>query len=50
MKAGQYEAIYGNMPPFGRGRAGRLVPLGEASTARSRVRRRDDVDVPVPAG
>jgi hypothetical protein len=36
--AGQYEAIYGNMPPFGLGRAGRLLPLSEASTARLRVR------------
>jgi len=48
--AGQYEAIYGNMPPFGLGRAGRLVPLREASTARLRIRRRDDVGGPVSAG
>jgi hypothetical protein len=41
--AGQYEAIYGNMPPFGLGRAGRLVPLAEAGSARLRIRRRDDV-------
>jgi hypothetical protein len=35
--AGQYEAIYGNMPPHGLGKAGRLVPLSQASTARGRV-------------
>src|SRR5947209_5278373 len=27
VRAGQYEAIYGNMPPHGLGKAGRLVPL-----------------------
>jgi hypothetical protein len=36
--AGQYEAIYGNMPPRGLGKAGRLVPASEASTARLRLR------------
>jgi hypothetical protein len=34
--AGEYEAIYGNMPPFGLGKAGRLVPLGESSRASQR--------------
>jgi hypothetical protein len=38
VKAGQYEAIYGNMPPHGLGKAGRVVPLSEASSARSRLR------------
>ncbi len=38
VRAGEYEAIYGNMPPFGLGRAGRLVPLAEAKTARDRFR------------
>jgi hypothetical protein len=37
VKAGQYEAVYGNMPPHGLGKAGRLVPLSEASSARSRI-------------
>ena len=36
--AGEYEAIYGNMPPFGLGKAGRLVPLAEGRTARERFR------------
>jgi hypothetical protein len=37
VKAGQYEAIYGNMPPHGLGKAGRLVPLSASSSARERV-------------
>jgi len=38
VRAGEYEAIYGNMPPFGLGRAGRLVPLAEGKSARERFR------------
>lgn len=38
VQAGQYEAIYGNMPPRGLGKAGRLVPASEASNARLRLR------------
>ena len=37
IKAGQYEAIYGNMPPHGLGKAGRLVPTSESSSARGRI-------------
>ena len=37
VKAGQYEAIYGNMPPIGLGKAGRLVPVAEARSARERI-------------
>jgi hypothetical protein len=37
VKAGQYEAVYGNMPPHGLGKAGRLVAVAEASTARGRL-------------
>jgi hypothetical protein len=37
VKAGQYEAIYGNMPPRGLGKAGRLVPMSESSSARARI-------------
>src|SRR5690348_11520995 len=37
VEAGHYEAIYGNMPPHGLGKAGRLVPLSEASSARARA-------------
>ena len=38
VRAGEYEAIYGNMPPFGLGKAARLVPLADAKTARDRFR------------
>jgi hypothetical protein len=38
VRAGEYEAIYGNMPPFGLGKASRLVPLADAKTARDRFR------------
>lgn len=37
VKAGQYEAVYGNMAPRGLGKAGRLVPVSEASSARERI-------------
>ena len=37
VQAGQYEAVYGNMPPHGLGKAGRLVPVSEASSARERL-------------
>ena len=41
VRAGEYEAIYNNMPPTGLAQAGRLVPIGEGSTARLRVRARE---------
>jgi len=37
VKAGQYEAIYGNMRPIGLGKAGRLVTVAESRGARERV-------------
>jgi Domain of unknown function (DUF4188) len=37
VKAGQYEAVYGNMPAHGLGKAGRLHPASESSTARARL-------------
>jgi hypothetical protein len=37
VKAGQSEAVYGNMPAHGLGKAGRLLPVSESSSARSRV-------------
>ena len=37
VKAGEYEAVYGNMPPHGLGKAGRLVPMSDASRARERI-------------
>ena len=39
VRAGEYEAIYGNMPPFGLGRATDLVPLASDATARRRLRK-----------
>ncbi len=38
VRAGEYEAVYGNMPARGLGKAGRLVPAAEASRARTRVK------------
>lgn len=38
VRDGEYEAIYGNMPPKGLGKATRLVRVGESSSARSRIR------------
>ena len=38
VRAGEYEAIYGNMPPHGLGKAGRLVPVSESSAARERLK------------
>ena len=38
VRAGEYEAVYGNMPPHGLGKAGRLLPAAEASTARGRLK------------
>ncbi|MGB9345831.1 MAG: hypothetical protein WCA90_07340 [Ilumatobacteraceae bacterium] len=39
VRAGEWEAVYGNMPPIGLGEATALVPLAESSTARLRVRK-----------
>ena len=38
VRAGEYEAIYGNMPPFGLGKAGSVAPLNGMS-ARDRLAR-----------
>src|SRR5436309_13610576 len=38
VKAGHYEAMYGNTPPHGLGKAGHLVPVNESSSARSRLK------------
>jgi hypothetical protein len=38
VRAGEYEAVYGNMPPFGLGKVGRLVPVSESSSARERLK------------
>ena len=39
VRAGEYEAVYGNMPPTGLGKVGDLVPA-EGSSARGRLRAR----------
>jgi hypothetical protein len=38
VRAGEYEAIYGNMPPRGLAKASELVPLSADTTARKRLR------------
>jgi hypothetical protein len=38
VRAGEYEAVYGNMPPTGLGKAASLVPLADAKGARQRLR------------
>ena len=38
VRDGEYEAVYGNMPPKGLGRATERVPISKASTARNRLR------------
>ena len=38
VRAGEYEAIYGNMPPHGLGKATKLVPLAESMSARQRLK------------
>jgi len=38
VRAGEYEAIYNNMPPHGLGKAGRMVPLAGSVGARQRIK------------
>jgi hypothetical protein len=39
VRAGEYEAIYSGMPPFGLGKVGPLVPaIGKRESARGRMR------------
>jgi len=38
VRNGEHEAIYGNMPPHGLGKASSLLSLAEASSARNRLR------------
>lgn len=48
---GQYEAIYNNMPAFGLGKAGKLVPAsGYRSTAAGRLAGQETPSAPVEAG
>jgi hypothetical protein len=46
VRAGEYEAIYSGMPPYGLGAAGRLVPAsGHAESARGRMGHRSHEQV-----
>ena len=38
VRAGEYEAIYGNMPPHGLGKAASLVPVADSVSARQRIK------------
>jgi hypothetical protein len=38
VRAGEYEAVYGNMPPHGLGKATTLVPVAESVGARQRLK------------
>jgi hypothetical protein len=40
VRDGEYEAVYGNMPPHGLAKASEVVPINADSRARSRLRRR----------
>ena len=47
VRAGAYEAVYNNMPPFGLGRAGALVPAaGRMASAKGRMGESDGSDQP----
>jgi hypothetical protein len=38
VRAGEYEAVYANMPPFGLAKAGAVAPLDAESRARTRLK------------
>ncbi|MGI9622669.1 MAG: DUF4188 domain-containing protein [Acidimicrobiales bacterium] len=38
VRAGEYEAVYGNMPPFGLAKASNAVPVAESVGARERLK------------
>ncbi len=40
VRAGEYEAVYGNMPPIGLAKAASMVPLAQARSARQRLKHR----------
>ncbi len=43
VKAGAFECVYANMPPFGLAQAGKMVPaIGRKQTAKSRLGREDE--------
>ena len=48
VKAGQYEAVYNNMPEFGLAKASEWVPAaGKQNTAKGRLQLSDGSDEPV---
>lgn len=49
VRAGEREAMYGNMPMVGLAAAGRHVPLARSSTAARRIAARSDDRAPVDA-
>ena len=44
VRAGEYEAVYGNMPSHGLAKASRAVPIGASSSARGRLTRLSGVE------
>lgn len=40
VRDGEYECVYGNMPPYGLGKATKLVPVAESVMARGRLKGR----------
>ena len=50
VRAGEYEAIYNDVPVAGLAAAGRAVPLHRESSARQRLKRRSDDDTGRGAG
>ena len=47
VRAGEYEAVYGNMPRIGLARVGDHVPVGSTSTAARRIGTRAEDEAPV---
>ena len=47
VRAGEYEAIYGNVPRIGLANAGEHAPLGSTSTAAQRIGERPEDSAPV---
>lgn len=51
VRAGEYEAIYNNMPPYGLGKAGKLVPAaGYRQTAKGRMTGEEEPALVSPEG
>ena len=47
VRAGEYEAVYGNMPRWGLGAVARHDPVGSTSTAATRIGERTEDRAPV---